>query len=103
MTDSQNPPSIISRQSAKAQNLTRYFTGKPCRCGHVAERLTCNTHCVECMAAYLRAHYQRNRQPILDAKKAYYQANAEAVKQRSRDYRTRKAAEKAVRDSIQQP
>jgi hypothetical protein len=29
---------IISRKEAKAAGLTRYFTGKPCKRGHVVER-----------------------------------------------------------------
>lgn len=39
---------IITRQEAKAQELTRYFTGKPCVHGHVAERKTANKTCVVC-------------------------------------------------------
>jgi hypothetical protein len=31
-------PEIISRAEAKARGLTRYFTGKPCKYGHIAER-----------------------------------------------------------------
>jgi hypothetical protein len=30
---------VISRQEALAQGVKRYFTGKPCCRGHVAERL----------------------------------------------------------------
>jgi hypothetical protein len=101
MTDEAKQAPIITRQSAKAQNLTRYFTGKPCNFGHVAERLTCNTHCVECSAGYLRTHYTRNRESILASKKEYYRNNSEAIKQRSRDYRARKAAEKAAQTAPQ--
>jgi hypothetical protein len=28
---------IITRAEAKARGLKRYFTGKPCKCQHVAE------------------------------------------------------------------
>lgn len=38
---------LISRQQALAQGLTKYFTGKPCKYGHIAERWT-DKHCVEC-------------------------------------------------------
>lgn len=41
---------IISRKDALAAGLTRYFTGKPCSRGHVAER-TKNGDCCECKAA----------------------------------------------------
>lgn len=41
---------IIARQEAKAQGLTRYFTGKPCVHGHIDERLIKNKTCITCAA-----------------------------------------------------
>lgn len=38
----------ITRKEAKEKGFPRYFTGKPCVHGHVAERYTCNKTCVEC-------------------------------------------------------
>jgi hypothetical protein len=42
---------IITRQEAKSLGLTRYFTGKPCKYGHVCERYSKNGRCFECNAA----------------------------------------------------
>lgn len=39
---------IISRKEAKALGLKRYFTGMPCKNGHVAERYMQSSNCVEC-------------------------------------------------------
>lgn len=39
---------IVSRDDAKAAGLKRYFTGEPCRNGHVAERLVSAGKCVDC-------------------------------------------------------
>lgn len=39
---------IVSRQQAIEQKLTRYFTGKPCKHGHIAEKLLSNRTCIEC-------------------------------------------------------
>lgn len=39
---------IISRDEALAQGLLRYFTGEPCKHGHVAERYVKNRACLEC-------------------------------------------------------
>lgn len=54
------------RQNAKAKGLRKYFTGKPCKNGHVAERNTSNGTCCECFnanAARFRArHPERRRQ-----------------------------------------
>ena len=35
-----------SAKAAKAMGLNRYFTGKPCRQGHYAERYACLRWCV---------------------------------------------------------
>lgn len=39
---------ITSRQQAKSQGLTNYFTGKPCKAGHIALRNVKNWTCIEC-------------------------------------------------------
>ena len=39
---------IISRKEAKEKGLKRYFTGIPCKDGHIAERYTKWGHCSEC-------------------------------------------------------
>ena len=41
---------LKTRNEAKALNLTRYFTGKPCLRGHIAERLVSNFGCLICAA-----------------------------------------------------
>jgi hypothetical protein len=43
-----DPPRIISRDEARALGLKRFFTGKPCKHGHVAERRVSTYACVEC-------------------------------------------------------
>ena len=39
---------IVKWKEAKEQGLTTYFTGKPCRNGHVVERFTSCRECVQC-------------------------------------------------------
>lgn len=41
---------VITRKQALEQGLTRYFTGKACLRGHVAERQTTNGKCQDCQA-----------------------------------------------------
>jgi len=53
---------LISKQEAKAQGLKRYFTGKPCKNGHVSERFTSNGHCVQCQAEYAERNYEAHRE-----------------------------------------
>jgi hypothetical protein len=40
-------PEIVSRKDAVSLRLIRYFTGKPCKHGHVAERRTDTGSCIE--------------------------------------------------------
>lgn len=44
----------ITRSEAKAAGKTRYFTGRPCPRGHVAERMCASKDCVECHNARCR-------------------------------------------------
>jgi hypothetical protein len=39
---------IITRAEARDRGLSRYFTGKPCKHGHVATRKVCTGNCCEC-------------------------------------------------------
>ncbi len=40
---------VISRVEAIAAGLKRYYTGEPCKHGHVAERYTTTSGCLECV------------------------------------------------------
>jgi hypothetical protein len=39
----------ISRNDAQARGLRKFFTGKPCKNGHIAERYVQNGTCVQCL------------------------------------------------------
>jgi hypothetical protein len=41
-------PDITSRKSARAAGRPFYFTGKPCKHGHLADRYSHNGNCVVC-------------------------------------------------------
>ena len=50
---------IITHKQAKALGLKRYFTGEPCKHGHIAERLTnCRGQCVPLLSVHDRARRQ---------------------------------------------
>ena len=38
----------ITRKEAKSKNITRYFTGKECKYGHISERMVASGRCCEC-------------------------------------------------------
>lgn len=51
---------VISRKEAKAAGLKRYFTGKPCKRGHVVERQVASERCRECATASTAACRKRS-------------------------------------------
>lgn len=50
---------IISRAAAKAQGLRRFYTGLPCRHGHVCERYVRDGKCAECVGALAAVRSRR--------------------------------------------
>jgi hypothetical protein len=50
----------ISRKTAKARGLKRYFTGMPCPNGHVAERHVANRTCITCTTEIYRAKIKKD-------------------------------------------
>jgi hypothetical protein len=72
---------IITLKQAREQGLKTYFTGKPCKNGHIAERYV-SSHCIECRAeergrdkskAAVRnaRYYQQHRQKLIRDAVAY--------------------------------
>lgn len=50
---------IVTQDQAHARGLVRYFTGKPCRKGHISERYVLNGACIACI--------HRKRAPVSQA------------------------------------
>lgn len=48
---------VISCKEAKALNLKHYFTGKPCKRGHIAVRYVTVQHCLECNRLHVARDY----------------------------------------------
>ncbi len=59
----------ISYLDAKAQGLKTYFTGVPCKRGHVCERFVANCSCRECQYEVTRIWGKKNP----DLKRKFYQ------------------------------
>lgn len=51
---------IITRAKAKAAGLTRYFTGKACKNGHVAERYVSTGSCKDCLRKWEGEYFDRD-------------------------------------------
>jgi hypothetical protein len=70
---------IIARKEALAQGLTHYFTGKPCKRGHIATRYVSTANCVECTLCIFN---KRPYTPTLQQQERYKQRNREYMRQR---------------------
>ena len=96
---------IITRQEAKEKGLSRYFTGKACIHGHVAERNTKTKICVDCgyehstkrrmaytdedkkkLSEYHKAYRENNAEYLKAKRKAYYQNNKDAFKKKAKEW-----------------
>ena len=69
-------PEIITRKEAKAAGLSRYYTGVPCRHGHLAERRTSDALCVECERHKARRVHQARFQRELAARQSHQSKGA---------------------------
>lgn len=89
----------ISYQDALAKGLSIYFTGKPCKYGHVSDRYVKGCRCAECAraesrsrikewtaknperyAAYQEKYRAENSEKIKAQQKAWREANADELK-----------------------
>jgi hypothetical protein len=86
MAESSLPHTIVTRQQAIDAKLPRYFTGKPCKFGHLDERYALNRNCVACAVKASKAHYEANTETIRVRHRAWRKDNPEAARSLSRDW-----------------
>lgn len=58
---------IMKWSEAKQLGIKKYFTGKPCKQGHLAERSTSNGTCIECAIAKVTKWKKSNPDKARDA------------------------------------
>lgn len=75
-----------SMSAAKALGQPRYFTGIPCRNGHIAARFSSNGACVECRRIDARAAYAKDPAPKLEKCAQYRARSAEKISEYFRSY-----------------
>jgi hypothetical protein len=76
---------IVTRAEALARDLPQYFTGKPCCRGHIANRYSGSSTCVECSSMKMSRWNKDNGEKRSRAGRLYYQANIERIRERSRE------------------
>jgi hypothetical protein len=99
---------LISRKEAKAQGLTRYYTGKPCLRGHVGDRIVSSESCYACQTerqqtsghkTYIKAYHNANSETIVPYRAAYYAANREKLATQQAVYRKSNPEKIAARNA----
>ena len=79
-------PDIITKAAAKALGLKRYFTGKPCKRGHMSDRSVSTSNCLKCAGERLHQYNEANRDEIRERKRQYYEANRDKRLEYGRRY-----------------
>lgn len=85
---------LISRSEALDQGLMWYFTGKPCKNGHIDQRYVKNWTCASCIrdtlertADYRREWMTANKDRVYDLNKSYRDADPIAWAEKNKRWR----------------
>lgn len=89
---------LITKEQAKIDGATRYFSGRPCSKGHVAERTVLRDDCVECLKARKRIWAARNAHHASAKSRKWYAENRERAQETRANWRERNADR--VRDNV---
>ena len=70
---------LVSYEHAKKAGLKRYFTGVPCKHGHICERHTTGKGCIECNLANVRKEREADVDRYNAAQRQYAADNKDRV------------------------
>ncbi len=79
---------------------TRYFTGKPCLRGHIAERMICNRQCVVCLKESKCRFPQHSRTRWRKANPAKMRVYRASYRKRNLSYRIGESLRSRIRRAI---
>lgn len=97
---------VTPRQRAQSCGETTYFTGRPCKHGHICPRYVADMKCVECIGIKAKANWKKRRETHgeFDRQRGrrYREQNREKIRDYSRSVQSlprRRAAQKKWRDA----
>lgn len=79
---------VITREEAAQLELKNYFTGKPCKHGHISERNVKRGYCIECKAETKKQYYHEHKEELNNKLKEWKKSNTEKVNESSRRYKS---------------
>ena len=77
---------LRSKLEAKILGEKSYFTGKPCKNGHLSRRRVSTSHCIECAVQYKSMYYLKNRKELIRQTIEWQNNNPEKFKKKIRMY-----------------
>ncbi len=90
----------IDRATARDLGLVRYFTGKPCRKGHIAERWVSSMTCIECV---LRRHRTRDYlEYVRPVAQAWVAGNPDLIEEYNVNRRKRRETDPEYAEAVRQ-
>lgn len=75
---------VVSRDDARAAGAKRYFTGEPCKNGHLSERSVTTARCLACESGRRRAAYEKDPEKTREYMRKYREENLERERARAR-------------------
>ena len=97
---------IVTKKQALNAGVKRFFTGFPCKYGHVAERYVGNRSCVICSLFHVKKSYFSNLEQSRKRKRKLYRINHKREIERNRLWRSsnrKKCCESAKNWAIANP
>lgn len=85
--DNDNGKLPKTRAEALASGVSHYFTGKPCRRGHVDRRRASDRKCLACQREYASKWHEGNADTINERKRNRYAENVDRERERNRAWR----------------
>ena len=64
-----------SKIDAIRNNSSHFFTGKPCKNGHIAKRRVSDGHCLKCDSEHQKRKRRKNQHAYQKKRKEYYEKN----------------------------
>jgi 5-methylcytosine-specific restriction endonuclease McrA len=76
----------MERAAARAQGLSRYVTGRPCKNGHIAERATSTGLCCECKKGFDSTYYSENKDKFREDGRRWRNENRDRYRKQKREW-----------------
>lgn len=77
---------VISRDDARARGMKFFFTGEPCKHGHISVRKVINGGCLECVRSKSREWYYLNTERAKENVNKYRDENKEKLRESARKW-----------------